>query len=84
MAITENTRFTFGQYKDKRRLREVPDSYLEWVKVNLKDSDFHEWAIAADTELQRRKRENDAVGSLEEQADLILQRAGFKVDKRLK
>jgi len=74
--ITENTRMPFGKHKGSK-LRDTPNSYLEWCIINLINSDFHEWAVAAKDELKRRKEDNSSIDDLEKQADKILREAGF-------
>ncbi len=76
MKVTTSTKFTFGKYKNVK-LRDVPNSYLEWVIKNLNGTDFHEWSVASKEEQNRRKTDNAEIGDLEAQADAILRQAGF-------
>ena len=75
MEITKNSIFTFGAHKGKR-LSDCPDTYLSWMVANLKDTDFHIWAISAERLLQERKASDTARPDLEEAANEILRQAG--------
>lgn len=77
--ITENTKLPFGKHRGIK-LRDVPDSYLNWCEEKLKDDDFHEWAVAAKEEIHRRENEDSSVESLEEQANKLLRDAGYDPD----
>jgi len=86
ITITENSRLTFGKHGPKRRragkkLCECPKDYLEWMANNLKNTDFHEWAIAAERFLQKRKEEDTPTKNLEEAADDFLRSHGFDPKK---
>lgn len=82
ISITENTRLTFGKHGPTRRrsgkkLKECPKSYLQWMVDNLRDTDFHEWALAAQKIIETRTEEDAPIEDLEKQADEILRDAGF-------
>jgi hypothetical protein len=74
--ITENTKLPFGKHRGIK-LRDVPDGYLDWCQEKLRNGDFHEWAVATEEEIRRRKNENSSVQNLEEQANQLLRDAGF-------
>lgn len=76
MKITQSTKISFGAHKGTK-IRDLSDQYLKWVSENLFNSEFHDWAIAAKTELKKRKSENINVKSLEQQADDILRSYGI-------
>lgn len=76
MDITPQTKIPFSKHKGTK-LRDLPDGFLTWLTQNLKDSDFHNWALAAQKELERRQTENVQVKDLEQQADEFLRNAGF-------
>jgi hypothetical protein len=78
--ITASSKLTFGKHKGKK-LSDCPTDYLQWVVETLMDSDFTLWAQAAQKELKKRKQdgyEQAHRDSLEDQADEILRKAGFK------
>lgn len=80
--ITPNSRLTFGKYgptsrRSGKKLCECPLDYLEWIANNLRDSDFHEWAIVAQEIVRNRKIEDAPTEDLEKQADQFLRDAGF-------
>lgn len=75
IAITRSTPITFGAHKGTK-LRDIPDAYLDWVIKNLKDTDFHRWALAAQKEKEDRTKGGDG-GSAEEQANKLLREAGW-------
>ncbi|MDX1681820.1 MAG: hypothetical protein R3336_01755 [Phycisphaeraceae bacterium] len=72
---TPDTRLTFGKHKGMS-LRQCPIEYVRWVAENLRDSDLHEWALAADKTVEQRKGEPEGLGDLEAQADELLRQAG--------
>lgn len=74
--VTENTRLNFGSYKN-RKLKDCPSKYLKWMAENLKDGDFHQWAIAAETLYEAREADDQHVADLEEQANDFLKRHGI-------
>lgn len=76
MKITIQTKIPFSRYKGTR-LRDLPDGFLNWMTKTLPNTDFHDWAKAAEEELERRQRENSSVQDLEQQADSLLRDAGF-------
>jgi uncharacterized protein (DUF3820 family) len=78
--ITEHTKLPFGAHRGIK-IRDIPDGYLKWCEDNLKDGDFHEWAVAATEELKRREKDNSTIQSLEEQANQLLREAGFDPKK---
>jgi len=88
MPRTVNTRLPFGKHKN-RKISDLPTEYLEWVRENLWDGDLHEFASLAATELQNRERDGTLqldreMGSLEQQADEFLARAGYNARGRRK
>ena len=78
--ITRQSKLTFGKHKGTK-ISLCRTGYLEWMVAKLADSDLHLWAQAAGDELEVRKAEGtletDSM-SLEEQADELLRKAGFK------
>ena len=76
MKITCQSRIPFSKYKGTK-LRDLPDGFLQWLIEKLMESDFHDWAAAAQTELQRRQAEGGTVQSLEEAANEFLRNAGY-------
>jgi hypothetical protein len=76
MKITGQTRIPFSKHKNTR-LRDLPDGFLKWVAEKLIDSDFHNWALAAKDELQRRVADGNHIKSLEEEANELLRNAGY-------
>lgn len=86
LAITENSRLTFGKHGPKRRragkkLCECPKDYLEWMTENLKDTDFHEWAIAAEKYLEKVQTEDAPIQNLNDAADDFLRSHGIDPKK---
>jgi len=81
MLITQNTKIPFSKYRGTK-LRDLPDGFLVWMESHLKDTDFHDWAVAGATEIARRSQESIQVKSLEQQADELLRSAGYN-PKRL-
>jgi len=78
--ITRNATLTFGKHKGTK-ISMCPTSYLRWMGETLMDSDLHRWAQAARDELDVRQREGALETehkSLEQQADDLLRKAGFK------
>jgi hypothetical protein len=51
------------------------------MESHLKDTDFHDWAIAGASEIARRSNENIQVKSLEQQANELLRNAGYNPKK---
>lgn len=76
MAVTENSRLTFGKHK-RKKLCDCPKKYLEWMTKNLRDTDFHEWALAAEAFLEKREAEDAPTRNLEDAADDFLRSHGF-------
>ncbi|MBS3820673.1 MAG: hypothetical protein GVY16_00160 [Planctomycetes bacterium] len=79
-TITRNTRLTFGKHKGTK-LCQVPQGYVEWMAETLMDSDLTLWAQAAKRELVERKKESYDIKHrqrLEDQADEILRKAGYR------
>lgn len=60
-------------------MRDIPNSYLEWLIANLMDSDFHQYAMEAKIILEERKNDPNAI--IEESADEFLRRHGYKVER---
>ena len=56
---------------------ECPKSYLQWMTDNLCNTDFHEWALAAQKIIETRAAEDAPIEDLEQQADDILRDAGY-------
>jgi hypothetical protein len=76
MAVTPTSRVPFStQYRGKR-LCDCPDKFLEWCSTKLRDTDLHEYAIAADEVIKDRAGDGK-YRDLEAQADQILRRAGY-------
>lgn len=44
--ISQDTRLPFGKHKGLR-VRECPPAYIRWMAFNLRDTDFHEYAVVA-------------------------------------
>lgn len=76
MEITAQTKIPFSKHKGTK-LRDLPDGFLNWASNTLLNTDFHNWAIAAKQELERREKENTSVQDLEQQADSFLRDAGY-------
>jgi hypothetical protein len=77
VARTRNTRLPFGFYKG-RKVAELPGGYLQKCARLWKDTDFHDWAVAFQEELDYRETSGESAGDdLEAQADAILAQAGF-------
>ena len=77
---TRQSKLTFGKHKGTK-ISMCPTDYLSWMAARLMDSDLHRWAQAARDELDVRKKEGALEAdhkSLEQQADDILRKAGFK------
>ena len=77
---TRQSKLTFGKHKGSN-ISLCPTDYLEWMAAKLMDSDLHLWAQAARDELEVRKKQGTLEAdhkSLEQQADEILRKAGFK------
>jgi hypothetical protein len=81
MKITLQTKLPFSKRYKGVRLRDLPDGFLTWMQENLRDTDFHDWAIAGEAEIERRKSESIEVKDLEEQADEFLRNAGYNPRK---
>lgn len=78
--ITRQSELTFGKHKGTK-ISLCRTDYLKWMADKLADSDLHRWAKAARDELDARHKQGtlDAEHeSLEQQADKILRKAGFK------
>lgn len=75
MSITPNTRVPFGTKCRGLKLSACPADYLQWMVDNLKDSDLHEWAIAAKAVLADPTRHVER--SVEEQANDFLRKHGI-------
>lgn len=80
MSITGSTKIPFSTYKGTR-LRDLPDGFLSWMTKKLGESDFYDWAKAAQQELDRRQEENRETKGLEQEADELLRGAGFNPHK---
>lgn len=76
MAITENTKLTFGKHKGTP-LKYCPQEYLKWLSENLADGDFHEWAKTAKETLIKLNEEGAEAASLEKQANDFLRSHGI-------
>ena len=81
MRITPQTKLPFSKRHKGVRLRDLPDGFLTWMQNNLKDTDFHDWAIAGEKEIERRQAEGTEVKDLEAQADDFLREAGYNPRK---
>ena len=66
-------KLTFGKYKGIP-LRDVPQDYLNWMIKNLRNTDMHQWALDAQTEIDSRTTEDQS--DLEKEADRLLREAG--------
>ncbi len=78
--ITRQSKLTFGKHKG-RKISTCETSYLKWMADKLSDSDLCLWAQVAQAELEAREKEGALAGahlSLEEQANELLRKAGFK------
>ncbi len=76
MAITENSKLTFGKHKGTP-LKYCPLEYLKWLNENLSGGDFHEWAEAAGEVHATLTGEGVVSNSLERQADDFLRAHGI-------
>lgn len=74
--LNKKERITFGKHKGSR-LIDLPDNYLNWMVKNLKDSDRHLFAIAAEEILRDRELEDKPLKDLEKEANDFLKRHGF-------
>lgn len=74
MNITSHNKLPFGKHKGIK-LRDLPTSYLEWMSRKLRDTDLHDWSVAAESELATRQDDNS--DSLEEQANEFLKKHGI-------
>lgn len=77
VRISENSRLTFGKHGPKgsrrgKKLCECPRTYLRWMAKDLIDTDFHEWAIAAQDFLDRVESEEATLQNLDDAADEFL------------
>ena len=78
--ITRQSKLTFGKHKGTK-VSLCDTGYLQWVVAKLTDSDLYPWAAAAEAELAVRAKEgrlDEEHKSLEQQADDLLRKAGFK------
>jgi len=78
--ITRQSKLTFGKHKG-RKISTCDTGYLRWMVDKLSDSDLILWAQAAQAELEIREKEGELDKqhlSLEQQADELLRKAGFK------
>lgn len=76
--IVPSSRLTFGKHRGKA-MKDCPTDYLKWMSKNLAESDFFQWAQAADRVLKQREKDtNIERPDLEAEADRILRDAGFK------
>lgn len=66
-------KITFGKYKGIP-LRDIPQDYLCWMVKNLKNTDMHQWALDAQSEIDSRKAED--LSDLDKEADRLLREAG--------
>lgn len=66
-------KITFGKYKGIP-LRDIPQDYLCWMAKNLKNTDMHQWALDAQSEIDSRKAEDRS--DLDKEADRLLREAG--------
>jgi len=75
--ITENSKIPFGNTHKGRKLKDCPNTYLQWMVLKLWDTDLHEFAYAAKKLLSKREIEDqNSYGDLEEAADEFLKRHG--------
>ena len=78
--ITRQSKITFGKHKG-RKISTCDTGYLRWIVAKLTDSDLYAWAAAAEAELAVRAKEgrlDEQHKTLEQQADDLLRKAGFK------
>lgn len=77
---TPDSKLTFGKHKGKP-LKALPLSYLQWMADNLRDSDLHDWARAAESFLASTGQREQRKLSLDEQADQVLRDHGIDPDR---
>ena len=78
--ITRQSKLTFGKHKGTK-VSMCDTGYLKWMVAKLTDSDLYAWAATAEAELAVRAEEgrlDEVHKSLEQQADDLLRKAGFK------
>lgn len=79
--VTERSRIPFGRAPDKGKpLGEASTSFLKWMTLTLRDTDFHEWAIEAQKVLKKRADGEASFqneDNLEAQADAFLRNHGY-------
>jgi len=67
----------FGKYKG-RHIEKLPRNYLEWIVANLKDTEFHKFALRAEEALKSEEVRMEAAGEdLDRLADEFLSEHGF-------
>lgn len=74
---TINSKMPFGKHKGVSIVK-LPQAYLTWMTKNLRNSDFHEYAVLAEQVLNSSdiKMESHSA-NLDEQATAFLKSHGF-------
>lgn len=72
---TPDKKLPFGKHKGMT-LRQCPTNYLQWMAEHLRQSDFHEWALAAEQALKSKKPREQHAEDLEHAADDFLKQHG--------
>ncbi len=74
--INENSRLTFGKHKGKK-LKDCPNAYLTWMGKELRDTDFHAYAVVAKKLAEDKNRELKDEKDLDKAADEFLRQHGI-------
>jgi hypothetical protein len=74
------SRLPFGKHRGMP-LEQCPTDYLQWVAKNLRDSDFHEWAVAAEKVLRTKQPQQQRTENLDQAADEFLKKHGIDPKK---
>ena len=73
--ITTSSKLPFGKHKGMP-INQCPVNYLKWMCKTMRDTDFHEYAIAAEQAIAEVK-DNVPKADLEEAANEFLRNHGI-------
>lgn len=77
---TPNTRLPFGKHKGMP-VEQCPVDYLQWMANKLRDTDLHEFAVAAEEVLKTKSPREKKLQNLDQAADDFLKQHGINPKK---
>ena len=77
---TPRTRLPFGKHKGMP-VEQCPVDYLKWIASKLRDTDMHEFAVAAEEVLKTKSPREKKLENLDQAADDFLKQHGINPKK---